>query len=334
MDGVAVARQIRQMVPPERTSVILLSSLGRRESQDENLFAARLTKPVRPSHLYDALITVLVGERLPEPQRAGRAAPAVSERPDLRILVVEDNPLNRQLALLLLDEIGYRADTAANGREALEALEDKRYDVVLMDIQMPEMDGLEATRKIHERMGPRRPRIIAATANATQDERERAMAAGMDGYLSKPIRLEELAAALGAKVTPRDTRRGGEPEARSTATPDPIERATIERLQQTLGGVSTRELIGTFLIEAPKLLATIRAAVERDDPESLRRAAHTLKSNAATFGAAQLSELARRIERLAEEASTTGASELVAEAEREHERARPVLEAEREGSTS
>jgi len=243
--------------------------------------------------------------------------------------VVEDNALNRQLALLLLDELGYRADTATNGIEALQALEDRTFDVVLMDIQMPEMDGLEATRRIHERMGPRRPRIIAATANATQDERERALAAGMDGYLSKPIRLEELAAVLGVEVMPREVRGHGDPASPAEPMSDPIDRTALERLRRTLGDADTRELIGTFLSEAPKLLASIRSAAEAGDLERLRLAAHTLKSNAATFGAMPLSEIARALERVAHEPTTGGADDLAARAEHEYQRVGPVLEAER-----
>ena len=329
MDGVTVARQIRESVPPERLPFILLSSLGRRETQEESLFAARLSKPIRPSQLYDTLLTVLVGDRLPEPRHERPAAVSRSEIPELRILVVEDNALNRQLALLLLDELGYRADTATNGIEALQALEDKTFDVVLMDVQMPEMDGLEATRRIHERMGPRRPRIIAATANATQDERERSLAAGMDGYLSKPIRLEELAAVLGVEVMPREARGHGGPASRAEPMSHPIDRIVLERLRQTLGDSGTRDLIGTFLSEAPKLLASMRSAVEAGDLQGLRLAAHTLKSNAATFGAMSLSDIALALERLSAEPLDRSADDLAARAANEYERVRPVLEAER-----
>jgi signal transduction histidine kinase/DNA-binding response OmpR family regulator len=335
MDGVAVARQLRELVPAERTPVILLSSLGRRETPDEALFAARLTKPIRPSQLYDTLLTVLVGERMPETQRPRPpAAAGQSERTDLRILVVEDNPLNRQLALLLLGEIGYSADTATNGREALDALDEKTYDVVLMDVQMPEMDGLEATRRIHETMGSHRPRIVAATANATQEERERALAAGMDGYLSKPIRLEELAAALGVEVMPRAAHEQADGRATAGPVPEPIDGAVLARLRQTLGDDGTRQLIGTFLAEAPTLLDRLRSATQAGDGETLRLAAHTLKSNAATFGAMALSETARVIERTAAEGATQGADALVTRAQSEYERVRPALEAEREGHAS
>ncbi len=187
-----------------RLSLILLSSLGGREAGvDPDLFAASLTKPIRPSALFDALLGVF--ERQPaqsrQPARTtpARAAldPEMAARHPLRILLAEDNAVNQKLALRLLSQMGYRADVAANGLEAIQAIERQPYDVVLMDVQMPEMDGLEATRQIcaHWSAGAR-PRIIAMTANAMQGDRELCLAAGMDDYLSKPIRVDELVAAL------------------------------------------------------------------------------------------------------------------------------------------
>jgi PAS domain S-box-containing protein len=321
MDGVTVARRIRESGAAERLALILLTSLGRREAADDGLFAARLQKPIRPSQLHDVLVTVLVGAEAVERRAAQAVVSAEAPRRPLRILVAEDNAVNRQLALLLLEKIGYSADTAANGREALEAVERDGYDVVLMDVQMPEMDGLEATRRIHERLGAHRPRIIAATANATQDERERCLAAGMDDYLSKPIRLDELAAALERQ---RPHGPGGDSAADAgsgAAAPGarpgaPIDSVALDRLRQALGEAAMSELIGTFLREAPQLLATMRSAVEQGDIEDVRRAAHTLKSNAATFGAAELSEVARALEREAHEGARDRALELVDGADR------------------
>jgi len=175
----------------------------------------------------------------------------LAERMPLRILLAEDNSVNQQLALLLLGRLGYRADVAANGLETLEAVERQPYDVILMDVQMPEMDGLEASRQLCQRYpAESRPRIIAITANAMQGDREMCLAAGMDDYLSKPIRDEELAQAL-ARSTPRESvaateqpplpvgegPRGYPGEgvlSYPAADVGPIDRATFDRLRATL----------------------------------------------------------------------------------------------------
>jgi CheY-like chemotaxis protein len=319
MDGAAVAREIRPLRDADRLPLILLTSLGWRDDEaDEALFAARLTKPIRPSQLYDVLLQVLKAGAPPRvAEEAPRAAPEAEALP-LRILVAEDNPVNRQLALLLLEKMGYDADVAVNGAEAVEAVERDGYDVVLMDVQMPEMDGLEATRAIHERLAERRPHIIAATANAMEDERQRCLAAGMDDYLSKPIRMEELSAALG--------------RVRGTGGPQPddvLEPATFERLRATLGEEGAEQLVDAFVAEAPKLISALGSALDRGDAEALRLAAHTLKSNAATFGATALSETTAVLERLGADGSFDGAAELIARAEREYEQARSTLEAAR-----
>jgi CheY-like chemotaxis protein len=177
---------------------VLTTSLGRvREARAATDFAAQLTKPVRASALYEALIEVF-GARAHEDTAVGSGSTGVKlDGSPLQILLAEDNVVNQKLALLLLEKLGYTADVAANGLEAIEALERQRYEVVLMDVQMPELDGLEATRRIRERWpAASRPRIIAMTANAMPEDREACLNAGMDDYIAKPIRPEELLAAL------------------------------------------------------------------------------------------------------------------------------------------
>jgi CheY-like chemotaxis protein len=179
----------------------LTSSVGGREAVgDTTLFAAYLVKPIRPSALFDALMTVLA-RQAQHPARAATARPqagaAMASEHPLRVLLAEDNAVNQKLALRLLAQMGYRADVAANGIEAIQAVERQPYDLILMDVQMPEMDGLEATRQICGRWpSGARPRIIAMTANAMQGDRETCLAAGMDDYVSKPIRVDELVQAL------------------------------------------------------------------------------------------------------------------------------------------
>ena len=195
MDGVTLARRLRDMRP--ELPRVLFTSLGRREVE-ENLFAAVMMKPLRQSQLFDTLVTVLHHEaaHAPEPPPASRLDAGLAERHPLRILLAEDNVVNQKLALRLLAQMGYRADVAGNGVEAVECAQRQPYDLVLMDVQMPEMDGLEATRMLVERLGEGRPRIVAMTANAMQGDREACLAAGMDDYLTKPIRVDALVAAL------------------------------------------------------------------------------------------------------------------------------------------
>ncbi len=200
MDGLALARQIRQR--STRVPLVLFSSLGRREAGDaDKLFDAYLSKPIHQSHLYDTLVSLLAQESAPKetsvtPAKA-RFDPEMATRHPLRILLAEDNVVNQKLALRLLQQMGYRADLASNGIEAVESVERQTYDVVLMDVQMPEMDGLEASRQINARWQPQeRPRIIAMTANAMQGDRDMCLAAGMDDYVTKPIRVEQLIEAL------------------------------------------------------------------------------------------------------------------------------------------
>jgi signal transduction histidine kinase/DNA-binding response OmpR family regulator len=198
MDGFELAREIRRRRGGRELPLVLLASIAdfpRARPTEE--FIVQLAKPVRASQLYNALVGVLAEQtEAPADLEAaadGGAAPSSS----LRILLAEDNAVNQKVALRLLDKLGYHADVASNGREALEALERERYDVVLMDVQMPEMDGLEASRRISERWpAESRPRIIAMTANAMIEDREACFAAGMDDYLAKPVRPEELANAL------------------------------------------------------------------------------------------------------------------------------------------
>ncbi len=208
MDGLTLSKEIRQYENDMRKErdvralpLIMLTSLGQQETEIEGIeFDAFLNKPIKPSQLYDALVEILANAEQPPPKQdtaAPQFDPQMAERLPLRILVAEDNAVNQKLALRLLERMGYRADVAGNGLEVLEALYRQPYDVILMDVQMPEMDGLEATRFItREWSDQQRPRIIAMTANAMKEDRDNCLEAGMDDYVSKPIRVEELVRAL------------------------------------------------------------------------------------------------------------------------------------------
>ncbi len=199
LDGLELARRIRAL--DAKMPMVLFSSLGRREVDDrEGLFAGYLSKPLHQSHLFDTLASLFTKSRVTGTAARGGSTAIDRElaaRHPLRILLAEDNVVNQKLALRLLQQMGYRADLASNGIEAVESVERQRYDVVLMDVQMPEMDGLEATRRIVQRWpNGERPRIVAMTANAMQGDREECLAAGMDDYLTKPIRVDVLVQAL------------------------------------------------------------------------------------------------------------------------------------------
>jgi GAF domain-containing protein/CheY-like chemotaxis protein len=198
MDGTTLAQRIR--AAGHTLPLVLFTSLGRKEASD-SLFAATLAKPLRQSQLFDTLVSLLAQDAVATRAVAAPAKPMIdvqmAERHPLRILLAEDNVVNQKLALRLLQQMGYRADVASNGIEAIESVERQAYDVVLMDVQMPEMDGLEASRRITAKYKPgERPRIVAMTANAMQGDREECLAAGMDDYVTKPIRVEALVTAL------------------------------------------------------------------------------------------------------------------------------------------
>jgi GAF domain-containing protein/DNA-binding response OmpR family regulator len=211
LDGLELAAQVATARRKPPLPVVILSSIGLRDREGARV-AAWLAKPVKPSALHDVVATVLLGREakatmppaaVPPASAAGRAAPSASaERAPLRILLAEDNAVNQKLALRLLAQMGYTADVAGDGLQAIEAIERSPYDVVLMDVQMPELDGLEATRRIRSRWPDLPLPIVAMTANAMAGDRELCLAAGMTDYISKPIRPADLAAALDRVATP------------------------------------------------------------------------------------------------------------------------------------
>jgi CheY-like chemotaxis protein/HPt (histidine-containing phosphotransfer) domain-containing protein len=242
---------------------------------------AQLTKPVKQSDLFDVIVRVL-----DEPAAgAAQAARSPKKRPGperrLRVLLAEDNAVNRELALEILRERGHRVTIAVNGREALDLARKSSFDAVLMDVQMPEMDGLAATRAIreHEQRTRTHVPIIAMTAHALKGDRERCLEAGMDSYVSKPIRPRDLLEAVESVVT----------------AGAPVNREAL--LARVNGNAKLlHQLSRLFLADSPKMLAAIRKAVQRRDGPALEMAAHTLKGSVANFDARRAVEAAQRLE--------------------------------------
>jgi signal transduction histidine kinase/CheY-like chemotaxis protein len=322
MEGASLATRIREA--GHTLPLVLFTSLGHKEVSD-GLFAARLAKPLRQSQLFDTLVTLLVREAAPR-QVAGPAKPRIdaemASRHPLRILLAEDNAVNQKLALRLLQRMGYRADVASNGLETIECVARQRYDVVLMDVQMPEMDGLEASRRIIARWPADHPRIVAMTANAMRGDREMCLAAGMHDYLSKPIRLEELVEAL-----------MGVPQVGNEENTDEsvIDRAVYAELRDTAGAEFVARLVDTFIEEGAGILAELHGARADGNAECFQRAAHSLKSNGNTFGARKLAALARELELKGLDAESARDEIALAALDAEYARAAAELKALRNG---
>jgi PAS domain S-box-containing protein len=317
MDGLALAREIRHHRDVRELPLILLTSVGRLpQAGAAPEFNAQLAKPIKASQLYNTLLAVLAQQadeqRVAEPAAVDLDEPAAAS--SLRILLAEDNAVNQKVALALLSRLGYRADVAWNGLEALAALERRPYDVVLMDVQMPELDGLDASRRICEHWPPEaRPRIIAMTANALLEDREACFAAGMDDYLAKPVQPEELSAALSRARPLADNGRSSGVNGASA-----LEASALESLRELGGDEFLSEVVVTFLADAPPLMASLRVALERGEAGEVRRAAHTLKSNGQTFGAGSFAELCRELEERARSGELAGAGELADRIDREY----------------
>ena len=301
MDGLTLATEMRRLENGKDLPLVMLTSLDKPENSAQILqanFAAFLNKPIKQSQLYDVLNQVLVGEAIQVRQSESVAVKMdsqLAQRLPLRILMAEDNVVNQQVGLHLLQRLGYRADVAGNGLEVLEALRRQSYDLVLMDVQMPEMDGLIATTYIcQEWSSQERPRIIAMTANAMQGDREMCLEAGMDDYISKPIRVEELARAL-SKC---------QPVSASLQRFDAIDSETFQLLREMVNHDQVLgKVIESYLEDSPTLIRAMQLGLappngisSQERMVELQRAAHSLKSSSATLGAIALSQVCKELE--------------------------------------
>lgn len=327
-DGLNLGAQMHAISP--QMPLALLASLGHQEAiQEEGAFAAFINKPVKPVMLHAALTQLFQGadirRRRRETSNEVAFDPQMAERMPLRILLAEDNATNQKVALRLLERFGYRADVAANGIEVLEALRRQPYDIVLMDVQMPEMDGLEASRRIVKEWSlDSRPHLVAMTANATENDQQICFAAGMNAYITKPIRVEELVAALN-KTRPRvqrDGDRNGQQASNNILDPKAI--ATLWQMVEDDPEFMS-DLVATYLKDAPDLLNQLQVSLDRNATAEFQRAAHTLKSNSASFGANVLSNLCREMETMGKSGDLSDASTTLAQALAEFERVKAAL---------
>jgi len=301
--GVDLAARIRATPELACLRLALSSSQGGEEDAGATAVEAHLAKPVRLASLKACLSRLLDAEPpAPEPRpsepRPCESAPLAARR--CRILVAEDNPVNQQLTLALLRRAGHAADSVANGADAVGAVRSVSYDLVLMDVQMPEMDGLEATRAIRALPGERaRVPVVAITANAMRGDDLTCLAAGMDDYLSKPIHSEQLLATVQRWAGRRSGCTPGEARA-PLGTPlpaaaSPVDRAKIEELRDAMGADGFTRLMQTFFRDCPGHLRQLREAVRDGDLERAGREAHVLKGSAGSVGFREMADTAARI---------------------------------------
>ena len=324
MDGFAVAAAIQNRPELSGSTIMMLSSVGQRGDAarcKELGVAAYLTKPIKQSILLDAIHAALAGPAAGDPsqQRPLVTRHSVLEaQRSLRVLLAEDNAVNRALVVNLLKKRGHSVVIAANGREALEAHAREQFDVILMDVQMPEVDGFEATAAIRVReaaSGVRLP-IIALTAHAMTGDRERCLAAGMDFYLTKPVRTGDLYETLEAAVP-----RSGPAPARLAF--DPTD--TLTRLGDDRALLA--QIVVLFKAESARMLTAIRDSVASGDASALARSSHAMNGSVANFGQSESLDSARALERMGREGVLTGAAERFAMLEEQVARLEGDLEA-------
>lgn len=339
IDGFTIAAEIHQLPRNQLLPIVLLVPFGVRL---ESPPAARIPfinyvgKPIRPAQFFETLYRAFTNAKAPT-ERFTPAKPSQNQAPaqSLQILLCDDNSINQKVAVRILQQLGYRPDVTGNGREALDAMDKKKYDLVFMDVMMPEMNGLEATQAIRQRQKAGQSEnyksrivIIAMTAQAMQGDREKCIAAGMDDYLAKPIRPTDVRNMIFKWTPQQDSAEFPAPAAVTpVATPEsPVE---MDRLTEMAGGdkAMLRELVDLFYKQTTKQLAQLEAAVQEKKTEDVRHWAHSCKGASATMGMAPLAAIFFELEKMGRAAKLDGASLLIENATREFKRAQEFLEA-------
>jgi PAS domain S-box-containing protein len=300
MDGFSVAERISHDRRYAGIKLVMLTSAGQPEdvARCRKLgISAHLTKPIKQSELFDVIVSAIgrpVVERPRAPQRRKKARPTQRK---LQVLVAEDNQVNQLVVTRILQKLGHQVTVVSNGREAVSAVQSGKFDLIAMDVQMPEMDGLDATNAIRswEKAAGTHIPIMAMTAHAMKGDRERCLEAGMDGYISKPIRSGELEQAIAQLISPPKPSKG--PVSEVSHADDVIDYATL------LAGVDgdrrlLREIVRLFLADCPQRLSEIKEAIRRGDAGALGRAAHALKGSVGNFAAHKAFAACRRLENM------------------------------------
>jgi CheY-like chemotaxis protein len=344
MDGVMLARELLRL--KISTPRLLMTSLGLRSDMpaaERNLFNLCLSKPVKPAQFQQALLKVLTQPTTLMVQPEGQPASLLplATRLPLHLLVADDNSINQKVALRLLEQVGYRADVANNGLEVLQALANKHYDLVFMDVQMPEMDGLEATRQVRSLepepgrfLNPGRHAIIAMTANAMKGDREKCLAAGMDDYIPKPVRAELLYATIEryGQAILAGKNNGQLPAVKKTVETEPVPPVAaklldLDRLNDFSEGnrEAAQELVDLYLNQTREQLERLKAQFVSGNAGEVQRTAHSCAGASATCGILVMTPLFKRVEQLAAEKLLDQAAPLVAELERHFARVEDAL---------
>ncbi len=336
MDGKSLGGKIKADPDLTDTLLVMLTSVGQRgdaQQFQEVGFSAYMTKPVKVSQLYDCLATVLgigsAGAEKPARPIVTRHTLVEDKKRRVRVLVAEDNVVNQKVAVRILEKLGYRADVAANGLEAVTSLEKIPYDLVLMDVQMPEMNGFEATRVIRDpasKVLRHDIPIVAMTAHALKGDRERCLEAGMDDYVSKPVTPLGLTEVLDRYLAEGAAPRGVIVSRPCRTGPRPVE---TDRIREVAAGDADfeRELIETFLSDSEAQIRGLELALGRKDPDEVRARAHAIKGSSANAGAAGMHELACRMERIGSGGDLSPAAGAFLELTEAFDEARQYLEA-------
>ncbi|EKE96880.1 PAS domain-containing protein [Tolypothrix sp. PCC 7601] len=351
MNALALAAKIHSLPGCQDLPLVLLSSVGELPNSEQpttSNFVGILNKPIKRSHFLDLCICIFTGQKtsvLPVQSSLPQVFDSeLSQQLPLSILLVEDITFNQKVALKMLERLGYQADVANNGLEALSALRRQPYDLVFMDVQMPEMDGLETTRQIRQEcVDQSQPWIIAMTAHAMQGDKEECLSAGMNDYITKPIRSEALVQAfdnyktlhsskINQDINNLEINTFNQPEISSPETLLPaIDTTTFQSLKELAIDDTNLlvEIIECYLDDTPQKLLAISQAVEQQNTLAIRQIAHSLISSSLTIGAVIFAQLCRKLEMIGIAESMDNAAYLVEQLEIEHQRVREALELER-----